>query len=553
MAKVISSNTLKITAFSVASMLLLAACSRGNNTPSNANQRTATLAKGTISASVNATGNINPEGEVRLNFQTTGTIAEVKVKQGDKVKKGQLLATLDLTDAQIALAQAQTALSQAKAATAQADIAVANANTQKIIAQASYSRTIEGGVRPGDITAAQAALNAANASYVRATDKKLKEVDIRSAQAALEAAKANYAKVVAGPQREDYAAAEAAFKNAEASLKQAQAGYDRAFKVSPSTITANPAALQLEQATNNYNSAKAQLDKLSKPADNAQVQSALQQVQTAQSNLDRLLNTSADNANAASALQQIRSAQAQLEKLRQPARPYDVEQANAQRDQAATQLKQAEVQRQQADVQGQQAELQVRQAQRRIELSSLTAPIDGTIATVNAKVGEASAGAAASFVLLDDSVLHINVTVDEIDISRIKVGQDVNITLDALSGQAFVGKVDRIAPNSTLVNGVVSYPVRVILTGNTASLKSGMTASTSILLEKRENVLLAPNWAVRRDRKTNKSYLNVKDGDKSNEIEVTAGLRNDQFTEIVSGVSEGQVVVAPQVPGVFGQ
>ena len=547
--------------------LMLSACSRGNNTPSNTNQRTATIAKGSISASVNATGNIAPEGEVKLNFQTQGTVSEIKVKQGDKVKKGVVLALLDLTDLQIALAQAQTALVQAQAAAAsaeaageQADIAMLNAQAQQIIAQANYSRTVDGGVRPGDITAAQAAINAAQASYARATDRGLKDADIRAAKATLEAAKANYAKVTAGPQREDYAAADAALKNAEAALRQAQASYDRAYKTNPAAIGASPAGLQLEQATNNYNSAKAQLDKASKAADNAQVQAAYQQVQSAQSNLDRLMNNSNENANAAAAMQQMRSAQAQLEKLRQPVRPYEIEQAKAQREQVVSQLKQAdvqkkqsEIQKQQADVQRQQAELQVRQAQRRIEQAALTAPTDGTVSVVNAKVGESAAGTAAAVILLDDAVLHIDVTVDEIDIARIKVGQEVQLTLDALSGTAFVGKVDRIAPNSTLVNGVVSYPVRVVLTGNTAALKPGMTASSSILLEKRDNVLLAPNWAVRRDRKTNKSFITVKDGDKSNEIEITTGLRNDQFTEVLSGLNEGQVVVAPVTPSAFGQ
>ena len=233
--------------------LMLSACSRGNNTPSNTNQRTAAIAKGSISASVNATGNIAPEGEVKLNFQTQGTVAEIKVKQGDKVKKGAVLALLDLTDLQIALAQAQTALVQAQAAAAsaeaagsQADIAMLNAHAQQIIAQANYSRTVDGGVRPGDITAAQAAINAAQASYARATDKGLKDADIRAAQATLEAAKANYAKVTAGPQREDYAAADAAVKNAEAALRQAQASYDRAYKTNPAAIGASPAGLQLE-------------------------------------------------------------------------------------------------------------------------------------------------------------------------------------------------------------------------------------------------------------------------------------------------------------------
>jgi HlyD family secretion protein len=68
-----------------------------------------------------------------------------------------------------------------------------------------------------------------------------------------------------------------------------------------------------------------------------------------------------------------------------------------------------------------------------------------------------------------------------------------------------------------------------------------------VVLERRENVLLAPNWALRRDRSTGKSYLTIPADDQtSKEVEVTIGLRNETFTEIVSGAETGQVILAPQ-------
>jgi HlyD family secretion protein len=81
-----------------------------------------------------------------------------------------------------------------------------------------------------------------------------------------------------------------------------------------------------------------------------------------------------------------------------------------------------------------------------------------------------------------------------------------------------------------------------------------MTANASLILDKRDGVLLAPNWAIRKDRATRKAYLTLKVDDKTTrEIEVKTGLRNDNFSEIVSGATEGQVVVAPQASSLLGK
>lgn len=434
---------------------LLAACSIGGNN-SAAPQRTATLEKGTLVATVSATGNIQPEEELKLSFEQPGTVLTVSVKAGDVVKKGDTLATLDSADLELAVAQVQASL---------------------VSANANYSRTVEG-PRQADIDAAQAALNAANA---------------------------NYAKVKAGPQREDYADAEAALRNAEAQLKQAQGAYDRAYSANPAGIGGSPAALQLEQATNNYNAARSGYDRAAKGADQAQLSAALQQIQSARANLDR---------------------------LKQPAKQFDIDQAEAQRRQVQIQLEQAE---------------------RKLAQAVLVAPRDGVISALNVKAGEVVA-AQPVMTLLDLSQLHIDITVDEIDVAKIKPRQEVAVTLDALTDTELKGTIDRIAPTSTNVSGVVSYAVRVLLTKTDVPLKAGMTANASVVLDRRANVLLAPNWAIRRDKQNGKSYLTLQVDEKtSKEVEVKTGLRNDTFSEIVSGVSEGQVVLAPQATSLLNQ
>jgi HlyD family secretion protein len=201
------------------------------------------------------------------------------------------------------------------------------------------------------------------------------------------------------------------------------------------------------------------------------------------------------------------------------------------------------------------AEIAVKQAQRRLDQAQLISPIDGRISALNVKAGEnATATATGPAVsVVNASQYHIDITVDEIDIAKVKEGQEVLVTLDSLPGVEVKGTVSRISPTSKTVNGVVSYEVRVDVDSSNADLRSGMTANASIVLDKRDGVLLAPNWAVRRDRDTGKSYLTLQSGNETREVEVTTGLRNDGFSEILSGVNAGDVVVAPRTPNAFGQ
>jgi HlyD family secretion protein len=480
--------------------IALAACSRpGAGAGDSASQRSAVLGTGDLTATVSATGNIQPASDVRVAFSAAGTIAEVAVKVGDKIKKGDVLAKLDTIDLDLAVMQAQASLEQAQNALANADTAIEQAQNQILIATSSYSKTVSG-VRTADVTAAQAAYDAAVAQYE---------------------------KVLAGPTAEDVAAVEAGMRNAEVAVRNAQFAYDAAARFNPAGINGSPQAAALEQATNNLNSAKAQYDKAVKGADAAQI---------------------------AAARQQVESAKANLERTRTPVLEFDIDAARTNIAQSQLQLRNAQAQKKSAETQVKLAELAVKQAERRLSQATLTAPMDATVSAVNVDVGEAAAGAVAPFTLVDDSSFHIDITVDEIDIARIQVGQNVDVTLDSLPGVTVKGKVERIAPTSTTINGVVSYQVRVLVERSSeVQLRTGMTANAAIVIDERKAVLLAPNWSVRRDRTSGKSFLTLKKGDAASEVEVKVGLRNDSFSEIVSGAAEGDTVVAPTTPNALAQ
>lgn len=133
---------------------------------------------------------------------------------------------------------------------------------------------------------------------------------------------------------------------------------------------------------------------------------------------------------------------------------------------------------------------------------NITAPISGKVIQKTAKAGEKldnSTNKTAMAIIADLSTLVFEISVDELDISDIEVGQQVQITADALEGQIFTGYVDNVSIVGTSSNGVTSYPVKVVVdNGEESGLIPGMNVNASIVVESRENVLTIPLSAINR-------------------------------------------------------
>jgi HlyD family secretion protein len=157
-------------------------------------------------------------------------------------------------------------------------------------------------------------------------------------------------------------------------------------------------------------------------------------------------------------------------------------------------------------------------------------------------------------VLADLSGFHVDVAVDEIDVSRLAVGQPVTLTLDALPGLALPGLVESIDPLSTARSAVTSYEVRVTATTSDPRVRSGMSTNADIVVARKTGVLLVPRRAVRSDRgrlvvdllrdqslceQPTEQRPAVPELDQR---EVTTGLSNEQVIEIASGLDEGACV-----------
>jgi HlyD family secretion protein len=147
--------------------------------------------------------------------------------------------------------------------------------------------------------------------------------------------------------------------------------------------------------------------------------------------------------------------------------------------------------------------------------------------------------------MVNEEAFHIEVSVDEIDIDQIAVGQEVDITLDALPDTIVTGTIAEIAPTAATSGvGIVTYLVTINLDSEDVTLRPGMTANASIVVEQINDVLIIPNWAIRLDRETGQSFVFKMNSDGTvEEIVVETGLRNEQFSQVLSGLKEGDVVV----------
>jgi HlyD family secretion protein len=195
-----------------------------------------------------------------------------------------------------------------------------------------------------------------------------------------------------------------------------------------------------------------------------------------------------------------------------------------------------------------QAEAALERARLRLAQAELTAPHDGVVASVGYRPGEpARGGAAPGLVLLDTTVFHLNVNVDEVDVARLSVGQPVVVRVDALSDTPLTGYVERLAPLPADAGGLVSYAVRIALDATTGPLRAGMSATAEIVVAEVDNAVLLPNWAIRRDRRTGQAFASLRDGDSIVEVPIVTGLRGDTHTEVLQGVQPGDIAAISTV------
>jgi HlyD family secretion protein len=148
----------------------------------------------------------------------------------------------------------------------------------------------------------------------------------------------------------------------------------------------------------------------------------------------------------------------------------------------------------------------------------------------------------SAFHLEDRSHIFVDVSISEVDVNRIKIGQDAVLTFDSVYGKEYHGKVSKIGTTGVVSSGVVNFPITVELTDADDAIKTAMTSTITITVEQIKDALLVPNKAVR--TLEGKRIVFIMRDKLPVQVEVKLGTSSETSSEVLSGdIKEGDLVV----------
>jgi HlyD family secretion protein len=457
-----------------------------------------TIPAQTEAQAVVAEAKVLPAADVTLSFERSGTVAEILVAEGDSVKVGQALARLDTRALELRVRQAQVGLDQAKAHYAQVAAGAspeAVAAAEAAVAQARASEAqASAGVSPQDLSAAEAQLADANAALAQLLNGP-KSTEVTQAQAALDQANANLTS-----QRDALSAAKTnaqlQLDQAANTLRNAQDTYSRIYwdnrekdklpgDLPQALIDAEAAARRAaDSAEATMGQAKISLEN-ARQAEAAGLEAAQARVRDAQARLDQLV-APADADKLAAAKARVAAAQANLAKLRGPSRSTQLDVAAAGVAQAQASLTQVSAPARDVDltvarVAIDAAQVTLDQAKLDLDQATITAPIAGTVAQVDLDVGALAGPSSPALVLADLSGWRVETDdLTELDVVKLRQGDAVAVTFDALPDVNLPGSVTQIKPIGTNRQGDIVYTVVVALQKEDPRLYWNMTAVVTV-------------------------------------------------------------------------
>jgi HlyD family secretion protein len=188
------------------------------------------------------------------------------------------------------------------------------------------------------------------------------------------------------------------------------------------------------------------------------------------------------------------------------------------------------------------AEARITAAQATLNLAHIAAPFAGTITDIQAKPGDRVNPGTIAFQIDDLSRLLVDVSVSEVDINRVKVGQEATLSFDAILGKEYKGVVTRVDRVGSSAQGVVDFVVTVELVDADEDVKPGMTAAVNIVVEKLENVLQVPNRAVR--AQSGRRVVYILQNDQLAQVEIKLGASSDTYSQVLEGnLQVGDLIV----------
>lgn len=508
----------------------------------------ASAAKETVIATVSGSGQVSAKNQVDITAKVSGDVLAVKVNDGDAVKKGQVLVQLDSSDVYKTVRDAEISLQTA---------------------QISYEKETRG-AQPEDLVTTELSLSEAKANLEKAktqADDDLADVYTDTKTAILDAYNkyddtmnrqmqgvytdsSIYAKlnlITVDSQSESNAAslrAEAIeslakLKKLAANYPTDTAGIDQALddtikyakilqkylnSLNDMITGAIPSVSVTQTNINSYKSSVLSLITSINTTVNsltAQKKAITNQIST---NADNI--TSAENA--------LKRAQNSYDVLVEAIDPLDLASLKLSLQQKVNAL---------SDAKSAYADY------------TITAPFDGQVAKVSVEKGDSVAnGGAIATVVTPNKVAEI--TFNESDIAKIKVGQKASLVFDAVEDLEITGQVAKVDSVGTVSSGVVSYAVIISLDTDDDRIKSGMSVTATIITDTKVDVLTVPNAAVK--SKSGAYYVltlpsadatavgnssGVESDIEPTQVAVTIGLADDTNTEITTGLLENDIIV----------
>lgn len=470
--------------------------------PSNNVKNTVTdFAKVTnLKQTVLATGQVVSKIDLSLSFNTSGVVRKLNVSVGDKVKTGDVLATLDQGGAYATLIQARGAL------------AGANAKLERIIAGASNE----------EIALSKIALENAIRDYenVKNTQDNLvsnayNNVLNSTPEAVPESGTGDYsAPTISGTYSlgKEGTINVSIYNGSNFSVAGLTNGNGTI-----TTTTAQPlgnSGLYIKFPSTGINVSNWVINIPNKKASTYLTNYNLYQA---------ALKTEQSALSSAQSLVDQRTAELAIKQAQ--ARPSDIDLAKA-------------------DVLSAEGQLQLAEA--KYNDTIIRAPAPGTITKVDIKIGELAQALKEIITLQDISNIYLESNINEANIRSLNVGMPIEITYDAFTEDSvFKGAITQIDPSSTLISGVVNYKVTASVE-NTEGLRPGMTANMTIKVKEKDGVLVVPERAILTNEageKTIRLITNTKTK-AYKEVPITTGLRGDGgLVEVTSGLSLGDEFV----------
>jgi len=518
-------------------------------------------ASGEMRAEYALTGKVGASSEVQVIPMLAGQVQTLNVEEGDTVSSGQTLFTVDTSSVTSTLASLQKSYNSTKTATDEgiknAEVAVKNAQSNVQQAQRAVDQAllgVESAKRA--VESAQSGLSQANRAVTQAKNgvEQAKRV-VEQAQSGVDQAQNGVEQAVRGVEQ-----AQRGVESAQSAVANAQIGVDQAQEASDNAHALYAVGAVAEQdvtkADQGLAQAKSALENAKRGVADAEagVVTAEAAVENAEAAVINAQNAKADaeagvtsaeiayaNAQAAvaNAKNSVADAQAGVTNANRSVTEARAGVESAQRGVQSAQATAAQARAQQTASLAQ-IQSSIDQINTQANLGRVTAPCSGIVTAVNIKRGGMASSAQPSVVIAENGDVEIQVSVAEDVFTNIKAGDEAGVFISSLSDEELTGSVGTLPVTANAQTNL--YDVKVLLSGSAEKPQIGAFATVTFYTDKRSDTIAVPTETILTGD-NDERYVFTTDGSTATRVVVETGLVNNTDTEIVSGLSNGDLVV----------